>query len=122
MLSSRAPGAWRVSRCRSWCGACWTYVPALTQYAHVQVYVVPTRSAQRFFSVDDVQALDPTGRAWTTADLAQTNAAARAGAAPLPPPAARGPRVRVWHEDDEWGAWTRVGDPVLHIEVRSACA
>ena len=26
--------------------------------------------------------------------------------------------VRVWTDDDEWGAWKQRGDPVTHIELR----
>ncbi|POY76063.1 hypothetical protein BMF94_0786 [Rhodotorula taiwanensis] len=27
-------------------------------------------------------------------------------------------RVRVWTDADEWASWRRIGDPVLHIELR----
>ncbi|GAA5868258.1 hypothetical protein JCM8547_002296 [Rhodosporidiobolus lusitaniae] len=27
-------------------------------------------------------------------------------------------RVRVWTDQDEWAGWTKIGDPVLHIELR----
>ncbi|KAG7535953.1 hypothetical protein FFLO_03551 [Filobasidium floriforme] len=27
-------------------------------------------------------------------------------------------RVRVWTDDDEWGTWNKIGDPILHIELR----
>ncbi|BGP37459.1 hypothetical protein JCM10449v2_001365 [Rhodotorula kratochvilovae] len=32
--------------------------------------------------------------------------------------AENGSRVKVWTDQDEWAGWQKIGDPVLHIEVR----
>ncbi|KAG8842117.1 hypothetical protein FRB96_006235 [Tulasnella sp. 330] len=29
-----------------------------------------------------------------------------------------GQGVKVWIDDDEWGSWKKIGDPILHIELR----
>ncbi|KAG8987066.1 hypothetical protein FRB93_004958 [Tulasnella sp. JGI-2019a] len=29
-----------------------------------------------------------------------------------------GQGVKVWTDEDEWGSWKRIGDPILHIELR----
>ncbi|GAA5870827.1 hypothetical protein JCM16303_001597 [Sporobolomyces ruberrimus] len=29
-----------------------------------------------------------------------------------------GGRVKVWTDEEEWAGWSRIGDPILHIELR----
>lgn len=90
-------------------------MPSSPQHAHVHVYVVTTSASRQFFDVDLVQAMDKRAASFSTRDLAAMNATgAHSGNYDAP-------RVRVWGEEDEWSAWTALGDPVLHIEVSFVC-
>ncbi|KAI3625230.1 hypothetical protein CBS9595_000591 [Malassezia furfur] len=87
------------------------------QYANVQVQIVATRDALHFVDRDAIRGLND--ERYTVKDLSIMNKAAetiaQGGEATMP----HGPRLRLWTDADEWGAWKVLGDPVLHIEVRS---
>ena len=80
-----------------------------TQYANVHVFVVASAAALHFFQRDQIEAMDLSPQHFSVADLAEMN---RTGIH------AKSPRLRVWTDEHEWRAWKRVGDPVLHIELR----
>ncbi|WFD02395.1 phosphopantothenoylcysteine decarboxylase [Malassezia obtusa] len=88
----------------------------LLKYRHVQLHIVATRDALHFVDRDAIYALG--GTDYSVHDLAALNKAAERAAQgediALPP----SPRVRLWTDDEEWGAWRTLGDPVLHIELR----
>lgn len=52
---------------------------------------------------------------YTVLDLALENLAASRRDARL---ASKRPRLHLWTDQDEWGQWKRVRDPILHIELR----
>jgi len=91
-------------------------VAGLLAYPHVHVHVVASASALHFFDAGAVEALDTRQPTFGVRDLAAMNSAAGEPADHAPVVAA--PRAKVWRDADEWAAWSRVGDPVLHIEVR----
>ena len=80
-----------------------------TQYANVHVFVVASAAALHFFQRDQIEAMDLSPQHFSVADLAEMN---KTGIH------AKSPRLRVWTDEHEWRAWKRVGDPVLHIELR----
>lgn len=82
----------------------------LVSMGHVHVHIVATGSALHFFERRAVEQLDPSGASYSAHDLAEANRTGAHGHAP--------PRVRVWTDEDEWAAFTKIGDPVLHIELR----
>ncbi|WFC94593.1 phosphopantothenoylcysteine decarboxylase [Malassezia brasiliensis] len=88
----------------------------LLKYANVQVQIVATRDALHFVDRDAIRHLND--EKYTVKDLSVMNKAAemiaQGGEATMP----QGPRLRLWTDADEWGAWKELGDPVLHIEVR----
>lgn len=93
-----------------------------TQLGNVQVHVVASTAARRFFDTQQVHRLDASAALdYTVADLAAENAGAQRrwlGVQDTPHARKRVPRARVWTDEDEWSAWAKLGDPVLHIEVR----
>lgn len=92
------------------------------QHGNVQVHVVASAASLRFFDAQQVHRLDAiAAQDYTVADLAAENAGAQRrwlGEQDTPEARKRVPRARVWTDDDEWSAWAKLGDPVLHIEVR----
>lgn len=78
----------------------------------MHVHVVATKASLHFFDKDS---LSPAP--YTTSDLAALNRAA--GTPEEAALHAQVPRVCVWTDEEEWSSWTQVGDPVLHIEVRT---
>jgi len=64
-------------------------VAELLKYSGVQVQVVATKASLSFFSKEEVEALSDSTR-----------------------------DVKVWVDEDEWGSWKKIGDPILHIELR----
>jgi len=63
-------------------------VKELLNYSHTQVQVVSTKPSLHFFDPSQLEADN----------------------------SAHG--VKVWRDEDEWATWDRMGDPVLHIELR----
>ncbi|EJT98709.1 flavo protein [Dacryopinax primogenitus] len=63
-------------------------VKELLNYEKTQVQVVSTKPSMHFFDADALEA-----------DNVATG-------------------VKVWKDEDEWDTWDRMGDPVLHIELR----
>lgn len=90
-------------------------VAGLLAYPHIHVHVVASAAALHFFEADAVDALDARASTFGVHELAAMN---RTADQPAESSSAAAPRVKVWRDADEWAAWTAVGDPVLHIEVR----
>ncbi|CCV00215.1 unnamed protein product [Malassezia sympodialis ATCC 42132] len=88
-------------------------VAGLLAYAPVHVHVVASAAALHFFDADAVDALDTRARTFGVHELAALNCAAGESADSVV-----APRAKVWRDADEWAAWAKVGDPVLHIELR----
>ncbi|KAG9051655.1 hypothetical protein FS837_000043 [Tulasnella sp. UAMH 9824] len=61
------------------------------QYQDVQIQVAATKSSLVFYNRENIEKLSDTSD---------------------------GRQVRVWTDDDEWSSWKKVGDPILHIELR----
>jgi phosphopantothenoylcysteine decarboxylase len=81
-------------------------VEALLAHANVRVQVIATDNSLHFY---DRTALTSD---YTVASLAAENLAASRGVQ------TSGPRVHLWTNADEWTSFTRVGDAILHIELR----
>ncbi|KAG8907899.1 hypothetical protein FRB99_001759 [Tulasnella sp. 403] len=64
-------------------------VAELLKYSSVQVQVAATKSSLVFYSKEAVQSLSDKGH-----------------------------NVSVWTDEDEWSTWNKIGDPILHIELR----
>lgn len=105
-------------------------VEALLGYANVRVQVVATDNSLRFYdrkAISDLNArFSPHAQEYGVRELAEENrSASRSSSIPLSsspspgpssPPAA--PRVHLWQNSDEWSSFQRIGDPILHIELR----
>ncbi|KAG9011505.1 hypothetical protein FRB90_007221 [Tulasnella sp. 427] len=65
-------------------------VEKLLQYQNVQIQVVATKASLVFYNRENIEKLSGGGNA----------------------------HLRVWTDDDEWSSWKKIGDPVLHIELR----
>ncbi|KAK0522075.1 hypothetical protein OC834_003043 [Tilletia horrida] len=103
-------------------------VEKLLSYENVMVHVVPTQHAAHFWSEGELQDRTKTfledvygsnsssyrEQAYGVKDLAAENKAARSTA--FSEPRSRG-RFKLWNDRDEWNDWSKVGDPVLHIET-----
>lgn len=85
---------------------------SLLTYANVRVQVIATRSALHFVSPSALRLAGAgSGAGYSVSDLAKENQRAA-----QPQPGA--PRAHLWTDDDEWNQWARVGEPILHIELR----
>lgn len=100
-------------------------VEALLALGHVRVQVVATKSSLHFYKEEEVRALDDAGSdasPYTVKDLAAENLAASRGetdeATPSTASQLKRPRCHVWRDEDEWSSWDKVGDAILHIELR----
>ncbi|WFD20243.1 phosphopantothenoylcysteine decarboxylase [Malassezia caprae] len=91
-------------------------VTGLLAYPHIHVHVVASAAALHFFDAGAVEALDTRASSFGVRELAAMNCAA--GEPADRAQAVTAPRAKVWRDADEWAAWTKVGDPVLHIELR----
>lgn len=97
-------------------------VEALLALGHVRVQVVATKSSLHFYKEEEVRALGGSdGSAYNVKDLAAENLAASRGEtdeAARNPTQLKRPRCHVWRDEDEWSSWDKVGDAILHIELR----
>ncbi|KAK8864428.1 hypothetical protein IAR55_001676 [Kwoniella newhampshirensis] len=80
-------------------------VGALVKSPYTDVQVVTTRASSAFYTQDAIdqsvrQALDGSQRVENGDSHAEEVG------------------VRVWTDEDEWSDWKKVGDPILHIELR----
>ncbi len=82
-------------------------VEALLAHANVRVQVIATDNSLHFYDRTPL-----TSAEYSVASLAAENLAASRGLH------APGPRVHLWTNADEWTSFTRVGDAILHIELR----
>ncbi|PWN40876.1 hypothetical protein IE81DRAFT_325135 [Ceraceosorus guamensis] len=108
-------------------------VDELLKHDNVRVQVVATSSSLHFFKASDIFHLNRASvpsvddskdegkeelaksERYSVQDLAAENRAAVRGTMPAD---ADQPRAHVWTDVDEWDQWKRVGDPILHIELR----
>ncbi|PWN20387.1 hypothetical protein BCV69DRAFT_299519 [Microstroma glucosiphilum] len=103
-------------------------VERLLSYRNVRVQVIPTKSSLHFFDKDEIATLSrcvaekqglrsAAGEegSYTLASLAAENAAASAGNSQA---STLAPLAHLWTDEDEWTSWNKVGDPILHIELR----
>ncbi|KAN0059916.1 hypothetical protein ACQY0O_007888 [Thecaphora frezii] len=106
-------------------------VEELMQYANVRVQVIATASSLHFFDRDELARINAasapgraaaeaatTPKAYTVHDLAVENLAAVRGKAAFEGGPLLAPRAHLWTDVDEWKDWKKVGDPILHIELR----
>lgn len=101
-------------------------VKGLLQLENVRVQVVATKNSMHFYDPKEVTKLAASDNAkgeskqYTLHDLAEQNRLAALGqddealdsSSPARPP------VHLWTDADEWSQFTKVGDPILHIELR----
>lgn len=103
-------------------------VKRLLSYQNVRVQVIPTKSSLHFFGKEEIATLSRRAaekqdvrfvageeEPYTLTSLAAENAAASAGDSQAPSSA---PLAHLWTDEDEWTSWRKVGDPILHIELR----
>ncbi|TKY87725.1 hypothetical protein EX895_003306 [Sporisorium graminicola] len=99
-------------------------VEELLSYSNVRVQVIATDASLHFYDKSIIKGLNEThpdagsvvdGGEYTVASLAAENLAA--SRSPTAPPASL-PRAHLWVNADEWTSFTRIGDPILHIELR----
>lgn len=91
----------------------------LLEHANVRVQVIATRSSLHFYDKARVAALDESSAStsvYTVASLAQENLHASREATAQKQDSL--PRAHLWTDEDEWSTWKKVGDPILHIELR----
>lgn len=91
-------------------------VQRLLQHANVRVQVVATKPSLHFYDGDAIDTACEDK--YTVKDLAQENADAASGGASSDRLPRSSPRAHLWRDEDEWSDWKRVGDPILHIELR----
>ncbi|KDN53441.1 hypothetical protein K437DRAFT_292359 [Tilletiaria anomala UBC 951] len=90
-------------------------VEQLLQYANVRVQLLATKSSLHFFKREGLAALGGMREDYQVKDLAAENQAAVRGTGEA---LTNLPRVQLWTDEDEWDQWSKVGDPILHIELR----
>lgn len=91
-------------------------VEKLLEHANVRVQIIATKSSLHFY--DRKAIIGPEGHAtpYTVGSLAQENLHASRERTPQDQRIL--PRAHLWTDEDEWSTWTKVGDPILHIELR----
>ncbi|KAK0568093.1 hypothetical protein OC861_002258 [Tilletia horrida] len=105
---------------------------SLLSHENVMVHLIPTQHATHFWSAAELDnkirplmqqtyAQDSSSsgsRNYGVKELAEENKAARSTAfSDAQGPPSQG-AFKMWSDEDEWSQWKRVGDPVLHIELR----
>ncbi|KAE8253989.1 hypothetical protein A4X13_0g3585 [Tilletia indica] len=119
-------------------------VEKLLSYQNVMIHVIPTDHALHFWHPDELKDKispfvqdvyghicesinEPAGRPYSVNELAQENKAGRStafseGDSSGYSSGLTGRRssggFKIWRDVDEWSSWKKVGDPVLHIELR----
>ncbi|CBQ70959.1 related to Phosphopantothenoylcysteine decarboxylase [Sporisorium reilianum SRZ2] len=95
-------------------------VEELLKHANVRVQVIATDNSLHFYDRSVIaqlnQTYSPAGAAhdeYTVAALAAENLAASRSL-----PCTSVPRAHLWTNADEWHSFTRIGDAILHIELR----
>lgn len=82
-------------------------VERLLQYENVRVQVIASKSALSFFNGEAINQ-QPENANYSITELADEVKRGRDFFFP----------AHVWTDEDEWSSWKRVGDPILHIELR----
>lgn len=98
-------------------------VEELLRYPDVRVQIIATDSSLHFYERNVISQLDATYspvptlplEPYTVASLAAENLSASRLA---PHPGTPLPRAHLWTNADEWSSFKRIGDPILHIELR----
>ncbi|PWN49417.1 hypothetical protein IE53DRAFT_397744, partial [Violaceomyces palustris] len=118
-------------------------VEKLLEYANVRIQIIASESSLHFYDKEEVSKLnrlDPSSsdedvrskeeRRYDVQRLAQENLLAVRGRRRRKKEIEEEgggvgeeeeqvlPRVHVWTDRDEWSEWNKVGDPILHIELR----
>ncbi|CAD6888909.1 unnamed protein product [Tilletia controversa] len=116
-------------------------VEKLLSYQHVMIHVVPTEHAMHFWPTSELkdrispfirevyghvcESIDqPAGQPYGVRELAHENQVGRSTAFSEHTSGGDGTGSRsygafkLWQDADEWNEWRKVGDPVLHIELR----
>lgn len=92
-------------------------VQELLTYANVRVQVIATDNSLHFYDRADIAKLNAAsggdGDEYTVASLAAENQSASVCGR-----AASHVRAHLWTNADEWTSFSRIGDPILHIELR----
>lgn len=96
-------------------------VEELLRYRGVRVMVVATDNSLHFYDKERIQELNrdyssqaEADEVYGVADLAAENLAASRNSSP----SEHLPRAKVWTNTDEWTSFTKIGDPILHIQLR----
>ncbi|CCF51682.1 hypothetical protein NDA11_000558 [Ustilago hordei] len=96
-------------------------VEELLRYRGVRVMVVATDNSLHFYDKERIQELNREYSSQAQADevygvghLAAENLAASQNSSP----SEHLPRAKVWTNTDEWTSFTKIGDPILHIQLR----
>lgn len=80
--------------------------------------IISTKSSQHFFdrSFIDHISEESVDSPYNVASLANENrTAGRISSSPEPDSAKR---AHLWTDEDEWASWSKIGDAILHIELR----
>ncbi|CDS00412.1 related to Phosphopantothenoylcysteine decarboxylase [Sporisorium scitamineum] len=93
----------------------------LLSYANVRVQIIATDASLHFYDKSIISRLneayssaDAASGEYTVASLAAENLSASRSLTP----STSLPRAHLWVNTDEWTSFTRIGDPILHIELR----
>lgn len=101
-------------------------VERLLSMDNVRVQVISTQSSLHFFDLEAIRTSDSVAQpgtpvvaddGYTVQSLAEENAAA-SQAGQTHATVDRGARLKFWQTKDEWDSWEKIGDPILHIELR----
>ncbi len=88
-------------------------VERLLAQENVRVQVIATKASLKFYEPSSLPGAEA-ATAYDVAALAEENRLAPRGQIP----ATVLPRCKVWTDAEEWDQWDKVGDPILHIELR----
>lgn len=91
-------------------------VAELSKHPNIAVQVAATRSSLTFYTPEDVLSLARQARAEAAIlDDADDESPAKTGRERF---GIVDVDVDVWTDEEEWGVWKKIGDPILHIELR----
>lgn len=91
-------------------------IESLLSHANVRIQVISTKASSHFYDQQSVLATakEAESGSYTVSDLAKEIEKAGKGDCSEHDY----PRLHFWSDEDEWQQWNRIGDSILHIELR----
>ncbi|SPO32151.1 related to Phosphopantothenoylcysteine decarboxylase [Ustilago trichophora] len=96
-------------------------VEELLKYANVRIQIIASDNSLHFYDRQFVLSLNTNSSStvpYTVASLAAENSSPSSSSSSSSSCSGAKPRVHLWTNSDEWTTFTRIGDPILHIELR----